>query len=118
MISPPHKHDDLKHLKKHPKGSQNAPNGTIFSKNFRGRPLYPPPTGGDTPPAFSSSTASPSRPEPRGSSCLTVSHFYFNSHIYLHSSTSCSMYQIEDRVLCHITINILYTVIATDHATC
>ena len=33
MISP-HKHDVLKHLKKHPKGSQNAPNGTIFFKIF------------------------------------------------------------------------------------
>ena len=38
MISP-HKHDVLKHLKKHPKGSQNASNGTIFFlKNSGGGP--------------------------------------------------------------------------------
>ena len=59
MISP-HKHDVLKQLKKHPKGSQNAPNGTIFSKIFQNFSIL---------------------------------------YIYLHSSTSCSMYQIEDRVL-------------------
>ena len=61
MISPPHKHDVLKHIKKHPKGYQNAPNGTIFFKNFPGEaPCNPPAV--EAPPALSPSTASPSRP--------------------------------------------------------
>ena len=31
----------------------------------------------------------------RGSACLTVSHFISILYIYIHSSTSCSMYQIN-----------------------
>ena len=56
MISPPHKHAALKHLKKSTqKGLRMHQMGQFcFSKKI-------PPAGGDTPPALSPSTALPSR---------------------------------------------------------
>ena len=96
MISP-HKHDVLKHLKKHPKGSQNAPNGTIFFKNFPGEAPRTPQREG-TPLLHSS----PRRlcclghaALPRSSACLTVSHFYFNPlHIFTQQHF---MYYVSNR---------------------